>query len=55
METFHFHWSENPTTLFQKDEAEICSCEVVEQKIDDILLSSCGRNTQDVDYDGQEE
>ena len=32
-----------------EDEAEICSCEVVEQTIDDVLLSSsCSRIVEDV-------
>ena len=41
--------------LFYEDEAEICSCEVAEQTIDDVLLSSCSRNPQGGDDDGQEE
>ena len=38
--------------LISEDEAEICSCEVVEQEIGDVLLSSCSRNPQGVDDDG---
>ena len=41
--------------LISEDEAEICSCEVAEQTIDDFLLSSCSRNPQGGDDDGQEE
>ena len=41
--------------LISEDEAEICSCEPVEQTIDDVLISSCSRNLQGGDDDGQEE
>ena len=41
--------------LISEYEAEICSCEVVEQTIDDVLLSSCSRNPQGGNDDGQEE
>ena len=41
--------------LISEDEAEIFSCEVAEQTIDDVLLSSCSRNPQGGDDDGQEE
>ena len=41
--------------LISDDEAEICSCEVVEQTIDDVLLSSCSRNPQGVNDDVHEE
>ena len=39
--------------LISGDEAEICSCEVVEQTIYDVFLSSCGRNPHGGDDDGQ--
>ena len=41
--------------LISEDKAEICSCEVVEQTIDYVLISYCSRNPQGGDDDGQEE
>ena len=41
--------------LISENEAEIFSCEVVEQKIGDVLLSSCSRNPRGGDDGGQEE
>ena len=41
--------------LISEDGTEICSCEVVEQKIDDVMISSCSRNPQGGGNDGQEE
>ena len=41
--------------LISEYEAEICSCEVVEQTIDDVFISSCSRNPQGGGNDGQEE
>ena len=41
--------------LISEDETEICSCEVVKQTIDDVLISSCSTNPQGGDNDGQEE
>ena len=44
-----------PHKLISEDETEICSCEVVEQTIYDVLISFCSRNPQGGDNDGQEE
>ena len=41
--------------LISKDEAEICSCEVLEKTIDDVLIPSCSRNPQGGKDNGQEE
>ena len=40
--------------LISEDETEICSCEVVEQTIDDVLISSCISNPQGGGNYGQE-
>ena len=40
--------------LISEDEAEIFSCEVVEQTIDDVLISYRIKNPQGDDDDGQE-
>ena len=42
-------------SLISEDEAEICSCEVVEQTIDYVLISYCSRNPQGGDDDSHEE
>ena len=41
--------------LISEDETEICSCEVVKQTIDDVMISSCISNPQGGGNDGQEE
>ena len=43
-ENFPFPLVRESHKLISEDEAEICSCEVLEQPIDDVLLSSCSRN-----------
>ena len=40
--------------LISEDEAEMCPCEVVEQTIDDVLISYFSRNPQGGNGDGQE-
>ena len=40
--------------LISDDDTEICSCKVLEQPIDDVLISSCSRNPQGGDNYGQE-
>ena len=52
--TIPFPLVREPHNLISEDEAEICSCEVVEQTIDYVLISSCIRNPQGGDDDDQE-